>query len=79
MASAAARQGVLSKASIEGASGLVPYSGTTEDFIDNLRLNLQASLSYGGSKDWNQFRKRVKKRIITAAAWRESMVNIKEF
>lgn len=55
-----ARSGILSYASVEGVSGLTKYTGTTEQFIIDTKLRLQASLSYGGSNNWTDFRKKVK-------------------
>jgi hypothetical protein len=43
----------LSYASVEGVSGLIKYTGQTQQFIDDTYLRLQASLSYGGSKNWD--------------------------
>ena len=60
MASRAARSGILSYASVEGCEGLIKYTGRTKDFIQDTYLHLQASLSYGGAKNWNEFRKKVK-------------------
>ena len=60
MASRDARRGLLSYASVEGRSGLIEYSGKTTDFINDTYLRLQASLSYGGAKNWEEFRKNVK-------------------
>lgn len=60
MASRDARRGLLSYASVEGRSGLIEYSGRTESFINDTYLRLQASLSYGGAKNWEEFRKKVK-------------------
>ena len=57
MASRDARKNILSYASVEGVAGMVKYSGTTEDFINDTKLRLQASLSYAGAKDWKEFRK----------------------
>lgn len=57
MASKEARQGILAKGSVEGHSGLVKYTGTTVEFLDDLKMNLQASLSYGGSENWKEFQK----------------------
>jgi len=57
MASRDARKNVLSYASVEGVAGLVKLSGKTEDFINDTKLRLQASLSYAGAKNWNEFRK----------------------
>lgn len=60
MASRAARKGILSYASVEGHEGCIKYTGTTEQFIIDTKLRLQASLSYGGSRNWKDFRKNVK-------------------
>ena len=60
LASRQARKNVLSYASVEGVSGLIKYTCQTQQFIDDTYLRLQASLSYGGSKNWNQFRKKVR-------------------
>ena len=76
MASAEARKGVLKKASVEGVSGLIKYVGTTEDFIDGLQSNMQASLSYSGSLNWKSFRKNTKKMRISSAAWSESQTHV---
>ena len=76
MASSSAREGVLKKASIEGVDGLIPYTGTTKDFVENLYLNLQASLSYGGETNWKDFRRKVKKIKITNASWNESLTHV---
>ena len=40
-------------------SGLIKYTGTTAQFIEDTKLRLQAALSYGGAKTWNEFRKNV--------------------
>ena len=76
MASKEARSGVLKDSSVEGVSGLIPYTGSTEDFIHNLKNNLKASLSYGGSYNWREFRRNVKKIRISPAAWNESLTHI---
>ena len=57
MASREARKGILSYASPEGAQGMIKYIRRTSDFINDMKLNLQASLSYAGARDWEQFRK----------------------
>lgn len=59
MASRDARKNLLSYASIQGQSGVIEYTKTTRQFIYDTYLNLQASLSYGGSKDWYEFRRKV--------------------
>ena len=60
MASRGARKGILSYASVEGVEGLIKYTRSTEAFINDTILQLQASLSYGGSRNWEEFRKKVK-------------------
>ncbi len=60
MASRAARRNIISYASVEGVEGLILYTGTTAQFINDTYLRLQASLSYGGAKNWTEFRKKVK-------------------
>ena len=57
MASRDARKNILSYASVEGVSGLTSYTTTTENFLIDTKLRLQASLSYAGAKDWKEFRK----------------------
>lgn len=60
MASRGARKGILSYASVEGVEGLIKYTRSTEAFLKDTGLQLQASLSYGGSRNWEEFRKKVK-------------------
>jgi IMP dehydrogenase/GMP reductase len=60
MASRAARENILSYAAVEGVEGLIKYSGTTEEFITDTKLRLQASLSYAGARNWEEFRKNAK-------------------
>lgn len=60
LASRQARKNVLNYASVEGVSGLTKYLSTTYELIQDTKLRLQASLSYGGAKNWNEFRKNVK-------------------
>lgn len=82
MASRAARSGILNYASVEGCEGLIKYTGRTKDFIQDTYLHLQASLSYGGAKNWEEFRKKVKaaKRseagIIAADVHMDKVTNI---
>jgi IMP dehydrogenase/GMP reductase len=45
--------------SIEGVSGLVKYSGKTDDVIRGIEANLRAGLSYCGARNWYEFFKRV--------------------
>ena len=60
LASRQARKNVLNYASVQGVSGLIKYTCTTQQFIDDTLLRLQASLSYGGSINWDQFRRKVR-------------------
>lgn len=59
MASREARTGLLNYASVEGRSGLIEYDCSTKQFIQDTYLRLQASLSYGGARNWSEFRKNV--------------------
>lgn len=68
MSSEKARKGVLSKGSIEGVSGMIKYTGTTRDLIDNIKLNMKSALSYGGCKTWNELREKVEHKIISNAS-----------
>jgi IMP dehydrogenase/GMP reductase len=76
--SAEARQGVLKKASVEGVSGLIKYTGTTEEFVEGLHKNLQAAQSYSGSTNWRDFRRNTKKMRISSASWMESQTHVEE-
>ena len=76
MASNEARAGVLSKSSIEGVSGFVEYTGGTEDLLHNIKLNLQASLSYAGVRNWDEFRRVVKVLEITNGSIIESQTHV---
>lgn len=60
MASQKSRKGVLNYGSVQGVSGLIKYSGRTEKIVNDIKLNLHSALSYGGSKNFTQFRKKVK-------------------
>lgn len=68
MASRSARNNLLSYAGVEGAEGLLKYTGTTEQFILDTKLRLQSALSYGGAHNWNEFRKNVKAYLRTPSA-----------
>lgn len=57
MASREARKGILNYASPEGAQGMIKYTRTTKELLNDITLNLKASLSYAGARDWKQFRK----------------------
>jgi len=76
MASREAREGVMKRASVEGVSGLIPYSGSTERFLEDLKLNFKAALSYAGATNWKQFRLNVKKIRISNLSWVESQTHV---
>jgi len=76
MASKQAREGVLSYASIEGVSGLIPYTGETSEFIENLKLNLKAGMSYCGVKTWQEFRQKVKIAAVSNSGLIESQTHV---
>lgn len=76
MASRKAREGVLNYGSVEGVNGLVKYSGSTDLLINDIKLNLQASLSYAGVTNWKNFRKKVKIIRITNGSWIESQTHV---
>lgn len=41
--------------SVEGAEGLIRYTGSTQEMIDTIRENLKSSLAYCGAKNWTEF------------------------
>ena len=75
MASKEARQSILEYASVEGVSGLVKYTGTTEQLLIDIKLRLQSAQSYLGVTNWNDFRKYAKFQIITDSSYKESSTN----
>ena len=72
MASREGREGVLSYSSVEGVSGLIPYTGTTEQFLMDLELNLKASLSYCGVDNLIDFQRKCKIAFISNSSLIES-------
>jgi GMP reductase len=76
MASKKARENVMSYASVEGVSGKIPYTGTTEQILVDMKLNLQASLSYAGVRDWDNFRRVVKPLEITTGSAIERQTHV---
>lgn len=76
MASREARNGVMAYASVEGVAGLVKYMGSTEGFISDTELNLKSALSYGGSRNWGDFRKKVKMVKISNSSINESQTHV---
>lgn len=71
MASKRAREGVLSYNSIEGSAGLVEYTGTTDQIVTDIRLNIQAALSYAGVNNWQDFKKYVKIIKVSSSSYEE--------
>jgi IMP dehydrogenase len=76
MASKQAREGVLQYSSIEGVSGLVRYTGKTSEFLNDVRLNLKAALSYAGTTNWEDFRRVTKVIQISSGAYAESLTHV---
>jgi len=80
MASKEAIQKLNSKksvVSIEGVSGYIPYTGETEEVVNNIIGNLQSSVSYyAGCHNWDEFRRKVKFVEITSEGWNESKTRI---
>ena len=59
--------------SIEGAKGLVKYTGETEQVVKEILANLQTGLSYYfGCTNWNDFKRKAKFVEITQNGWEES-------
>ena len=66
-----------SHVSIEGVSGLIPYTGKTVDIVNEVIGNLRTSLSYyAGCVNWKQFQRRVKMVEISQQGWEESKTRI---
>lgn len=76
MASREARGTVLSYSSVEGKSGLIKYTGSTIQLLTDIKLNLQAALSYGGSRNWTDFRQNVKCNKVTQSGIDESNTHL---
>lgn len=76
MASNEARKEILSYASVEGVSGLVPYIGSTKQLLKDIKLNLQASLSYAGVRNWKDFKRKVKIVKVSPNSTIESQTHI---
>lgn len=71
MASKTSKDLIHLKGSIEGVSGLVPYTGLTQDVLNNIAENLKSALAYCGAKNWTEFRHKVKYDEITVNAYLE--------
>lgn len=68
MASKIAKNTINLKGSIEGVSGLIKYTGFTQDVIDDIKENMKSALAYCGAKNWNEFYNKVKIEQITTNA-----------
>ena len=68
MASKIAKNTINLKGSIEGVSGLVKYTGFTQDVIDDIKENMKSALAYCGAKNWKEFYNKVKIEQITTNA-----------
>ena len=65
--------------SIEGVSGLIRYTGTTEQIINEIEENLKNALSYyGGVRTWHELRKFVKIIRRSTAGYQESLTRVIE-
>jgi IMP dehydrogenase len=63
--------------SIEGISGLIPYTGETGDVVQGILGNLQTALSYyAGCRNWYEFKRNVKFLEVTPQGWQESETRI---
>jgi len=63
--------------SIEGVSGLIPYTGTTEKYLKILTKHLQtAQTYYAGCRNWDEFRRETKFNQITSAGWDETKTHV---
>ena len=77
MASKRAKSAVNLKGSIEGVSGLVPYTGLTQEVIDNIRENLKSALAYCGAKNWKEFYHKIEWVRISNNAFLEGKSRLK--
>ena len=76
MASKEARAAIMQYASVEGVSGLVEYLGESVNVLNDVKLNIQASLSYAGVKNWQDFRRKVKIVRVAQGGYFEKMTHI---
>lgn len=79
MASKKARASVMSSGSVEGVDGLVHYTGKTQDLLDEIKLNLQAALSYNGSRNWDDFKRTVKIVKVSNSSILEAQTHVEKF
>ena len=74
MASKEVQDGFSSRSkSVEGVSGLIPYSGTTPEVLDGILANLKSAMAYyGGCTSWEELRRSSKFLQVTHQGWIES-------
>lgn len=71
MASKTSKDLINLKGSIEGVSGLVKYTGLTQEVIDNIKENLKSALAYCGASNWKEFQTKVKYKQLTVNGFLE--------
>lgn len=76
MASKTAREGVLSYGSVEGVTGLIPYTGETKDVLNDMKLNLKAGMSYCGVRNWKEFQMKSKPIFVSNSGIIESQTHV---
>ena len=79
MSSKMARDASLCRknASVEGVSGFVEYTDTTEIIVDRIKEHFETAISYyAGCKNWSEFRRYIKVIEITSAGQKESGTRI---
>jgi IMP dehydrogenase len=70
-------QSKKSAISIEGVSGLIPYTGETQEVMNNIIGNLLSAVAYyAGCRNWKEFRRSVKFLEITQQGWEESKIRV---
>jgi IMP dehydrogenase/GMP reductase len=71
MASKTSKDLINLKGSIEGVSGLVKYTGLTQEVINNIKENLKSALAYCGAKNWHEFQLKVQYKKLTVNGYLE--------
>jgi len=63
--------------SVEGVSGLIPYTGETEEVLNNMLGNLRSSMAYyAGCRTWEEFKRKLKFVEISNQGWEESKTRV---
>lgn len=62
--------------SIEGVSGLHEYKGRTDDLIRGLEANMRASMSYIGTRTWQNFKRDVRIQRVSLSGQYEKMTHL---